>query len=329
MYAATPSTSAGVVAESDRRRHHGICRVCSRSRWSVAQVCRRRDCPGYAPIWAGDQRRKLYENLIAYGEGTVRMGALTAPGQAVLPWDREHCASLGSHKCSGALGCRVDRGAAAAWNEAAPEMWRRLNRRVSQQVKREHGRAAWLLVRVWELQHRGVLHVHPVLAYGSYAERVTADRYFDLVDELAPQYGFGFSDRKESAKPARAAAAYLSAYFVTGKKEKAQLHVSVMSNAMPRSIIHVSTRLTQRTGCTMRELRFRRFVWRLADRAGCSPTEARTIALLAKAGTLDLSVDAFTPSPRMLAQILGRTPPPPVAGRDGSAPLNRPAPANA
>ena len=34
-----------------------------------------------------------------------------------------------------------------------------------------------------------------------------------------------------------------------------------MARDMPRSIIHVSTELTQRTGVTMRELRFRRFVW--------------------------------------------------------------------
>lgn len=33
---------------------------------------------------------------------------------------------------------------------------------------------------------------------------------------------------------------------------------------MPRSIVHLSSRLTQATGCTMRELRFRRFVWSVA-----------------------------------------------------------------
>ncbi|MEA2494104.1 MAG: hypothetical protein QOJ29_2015 [Thermoleophilaceae bacterium] len=178
---------------------------------------------------------------------------------------------------------------------------------------------------MWELQHRGALHVHPVVAYGTVRERRAADRYLVLVDELAPKYGFGYSERKKRIMPARAAAAYLSAYFVTGKKEKAQLHVSVMSKEMPRSIIHVSNRLTQATGCTMRELRFRRFVWRIVDRAGCDPEEARTIALLAKAGTLDLTIDAFVPSPRLLARVLGRTPPP-MAGHDGLAPLNRPAP---
>ena len=30
---------------------------------------------------------------------------------------------------------------------------------------------------------------------------------------------------------------------------------------MPSSIVHVSVKLTQETGCTMRLLRFRRFVW--------------------------------------------------------------------
>jgi hypothetical protein len=114
------------------------------------------------------------------------------------------------------------------------------------------------------MQHRGVLHVHPVLAYGTYAERRAADRYLDLVDELAPHYDFGFSERKRRVMPARAAAAYLSSYFVTGKKEKITLQKSVLAEGMPRSIIHVSIKLTQATGCTMRELRFRRFVWRVA-----------------------------------------------------------------
>jgi hypothetical protein len=39
------------------------------------------------------------------------------------------------------------------------------------------------------------------------------------------------------------------------------LHESVTTRDMPRSIVHVSTRLTQATGVTMRELRFRRFAW--------------------------------------------------------------------
>jgi hypothetical protein len=149
-----------------------------------------------------------------------------------------------------------------------------------------------------------------VLAYGTYAERRAADRYLDLVDQLAPHYGFGYSERRRRVMPARAAAAYLSSYFVTGRKEKLSLQKSVLADSMPRSIIHVSVKLTEKTGCTMRELRFRRFVWLVADRCSCEVIEARTIALLAIAGEPDLSVDSFTPSPRMLAFVLGRRPPP-------------------
>jgi hypothetical protein len=247
-----------------RRRPSGICRACGRSRWGLALICRRRDCPGYAPIWAGDQRRKLFENLTAYPGATVRLGAVTAPGKAELPWDSEHCRALGEHTCSGGLGCRVVPDAAKAWNAEASERWSALNRTAYQRVQRELGLTPWVLARVWEMQHRGVLHVHPVLAYGTIIERQAADRYLELVDKLAAHYGFGYSERKRRLMPARAAAAYLSSYFVTGKKEKVALHRSVMDPEMPRSIVHVSVKLTQATGCTMRELRFRRFVWRVA-----------------------------------------------------------------
>lgn len=247
-----------------RRRPTGICSACSRSRWGLSLICRRRTCPGYGPIWAGDQRRKLFENLDAYEGAAVRLGAVTAPGKLLLPWDLDHCRLLGDHRCSGELGCRVNPDLAKAWNDTASEQWSRLNRTAYQRVQRELGLKPWVLARVFEMQHRGVLHVHPVLAYGTYAERRAADRYLDLVDELAPHYDFGFRERKRRVMPARAAAAYLSSYFVTGKKEKITLQKSVLAEGMPRSIIHVSIKLTQATGCTMRELRFRRFVWRVA-----------------------------------------------------------------
>jgi hypothetical protein len=99
---------------------------------------------------------------------------------------------------------------------------------------------------------------------------------------------------------------------VTGGKGKEALQQSVLSPDMPRSIIYVSTKLTQETGVTMRELRFRRFVFHIARRCLCDVEEARTIALLAQSDALDLRVDAFSPSPRLLASVLGREPPPRV-----------------
>lgn len=248
------------------RRPKGRCRACGRTRWTEAKTCRRRTCVGYAPVWAGDQRTKLFDNLKAVpdlGElATQRVGlvTVTAPGAEVLPWDSQHCAGLGVHRCSGTLGCRVDPEAAEVWNASAPDGWRRLHRRAYQRTKQRFPRF-WLPARVWELQKRGVLRVHAVVPLGSGMERAAAAFYVQELHALAARYGFGYVDRKLEGASAKAAAAYLSSYFVTGKREKAQLHESVMSPAMPRSIVHVSNRLTQHTGITMRELRFRRFVW--------------------------------------------------------------------
>lgn len=65
---------------------------------------------------------------------------------------------------------------------------------------------------------------------------------------------------------ARGAAAYLSSYFVKGPAWKMTLWESVTSGAMPKSIVRVSKDLTQRTRCTMRNLRWKRavfFIWGL------------------------------------------------------------------
>ncbi len=156
-----------------------------------------------------------------------------------------------------------------------------------------------------------MLHAHAVLGFSTAAEIAAAHCYVGALKELGPQYGFGHIDGHLSKQvmPARAAAAYLSAYFVTGKTRKATLQQSVMYRGMPRSIIYVSPVLTQETGVTMRELRFRRFVWFLARGAGCSLDEAREIAGRSLAGTLDLDTDEYAASPRLLAQLLGREPP--------------------
>ena len=73
---------------------------------------------------------------------------------------------------------------------------------------------------------------------------------------------FGYVSINLRPQSAAAAAAYLSSYFVTGKSEKTRLQESVKHPALQRRrIIWLSPKLTQRTGVTMRELRFRRYVW--------------------------------------------------------------------
>jgi hypothetical protein len=212
-------------------------------------------------IWAGDQRQKLFRNLDAL-PGEILLGAVTAPGAADLPWEAGACSGLGTHEHSGRLGCRVDPAKARQWNESAPGEWRRLHRRAYQDTVKRCGRGSvWLVARVWEMQTRGVLHVHPVLAYGTARQRTGARFYVARLAELASSCGFGFVERKVKPQPAVHAAAYLSSYFVKGRRGKATLWESARSEAMPRSIVHVSVRLTQETGCTMRLLRFAQFVW--------------------------------------------------------------------
>lgn len=245
-------------------------------------MCRSRRCPGYSHIWAGDQRQKLFRNLEAF-EGDVLISAVTAPGSDLLPWNASVCSALGEHKHSGTLGCRVDSAAAAAWNREAPEKWRRLHRRTYQEtVARVGPGSVVLLARVWELQARGMLHAHPVLGYGTATQMAGARCYLSRLAELAPSYGFGFVEKRIKRMPAENAAAYLSSYFVKGRRGKMALWESVMSSAMPRSIIHVSTKLTMRTGCTMRVLRLKRALYVLW-RASLPLEEVRAVAGLLKA----------------------------------------------
>lgn len=72
----------------------------------------------------------------------------------------------------------------------------------------------------------------------------------------------------------------------------------------------------------MHELRFRRFVWFLANRTGADLDGL--IAEEHRAGTLDRRRDRFIPSPRLLAQVLGtHRGGPPLQGA-----IRRPAPAS-
>ena len=184
-------------------------------------------------MWAGDQRQKLFRNLEAFG-GDVLVGAVTAPGADVLGWDEENCLALGTHKHSGLLGCRVRERSADPWNRSAPDHWRRLHRRAYQESVREFGPGSVALVaRVWEMQTRGVLHVHPVLGYATARQKAGARAYLARLAQLAPGYGFGFVHHKRRLA-AQNAAAYLSSYFVKGRHGKTALWESVRSPAMPR-----------------------------------------------------------------------------------------------
>jgi len=118
-----------------------------------------------------------------------------------------------------------------------------------------------LLTRAFEQQRRGVLHVHAVVGRATPGEKVSAACYAERLRQLAPSYGFGMVDVPAArAWHAREAAAYISSYLSTGKGAKRTLGETVMSDQLPRSVIHVDTVLTLETGVTMRALRLRRLL---------------------------------------------------------------------
>lgn len=239
----------------------GTCRACGRLVYNGSAHCTNRRCIRFGPIWAKDQRTKIFRNLEACKSERVRMGSFTAPGTKRLPFDQTHCTHPQGERCSGTRGCKVSERAAADWNTAMPKVWRELHRRAYTKTIRRHGsKNLRMLLRVYELQKRGVLHVHPLFAYETPAQRAAVDSYFATVAPLAVAYGFG-SQHEEITLNRMEAAAYLSSYFAGGPNRKVELTESVQSNAMPRSIIHVSVLLTQQTGITMRNLRRRRLHW--------------------------------------------------------------------
>jgi hypothetical protein len=240
--------------------------------------CRRRQCPGYAATWARDTMRKIRENLRAY-EGLVCMCTLTAPGvDAGLPWDRENCTHGAYVKCGRDYGCKVLPAAATLWNEKSRGYWRELNRvcklRADRAVNRlGHEYKGGLLMYEWELQKRGVWHLHFVLGMETPVERLWAFEYVKAMRELGPSKLFGFVDGKplHSPQSAEKAAGYLSKYLAKWN-EDGSFEVTETVKAAGRSLLnYVSRRLTGKSGVTMRVLRHVRIAW--AWREGLLPDD--------------------------------------------------------
>jgi hypothetical protein len=193
------------------------------------------------------------------------MFTVTAPGSDVYPFDPELCVRRPVHRCSGAIGCRVNLDAARDFNRRAGKWWSELHRTAKVRADRATGHKRTILARVWEKQKRGLAHVHGVVAAGSPNELAWAREYVTALRELAPSKGFGFVDgwHKVGRKvwPGEQAGAYLSSYFVRGRGRKAPLTENVLADDLPRLVVFVSRGLTAKTGCTMRNLRLVRRVW--------------------------------------------------------------------
>ena len=252
------------------------CDYCDALYPAVLSRHRSRLCPGYSKMWARDMMRKIRVNLRGYGGLTCAI-ALTAPGEdAGLVWDRTRCRHPKGERCGGPKGCVVVEGAAAIWNAGSRRWWRELNRICKQRADRvirrlgAKGRGG-ILMYEWELQKRGVWHLHLILGMQTAAERVWAIEYAKALSEVGPCKGFGYVDRKplRSPQPAEQSALYLSKYLAKWHAE-GEFEITETVRSAGRTLLnYTSQKLTGRTGCTMRALRNARIVW--AWREGLIP----------------------------------------------------------
>ena len=222
---------------------------CTRPRAGGRRCRSRSKCLTCGTLWAGDTRRKLLANVTAY-DGAVSIITITAPGADVLPWDES--------------GRRIRSAERYRWNRSAPARWRALHRAASQIARRRAGKFS-MLARTWEYQARGALHVHVLTGVETAAEMSGANIYAQALTELAPAYGFGYVDRGKSTNgvrhleviPAARAARYVAKYLSPLSAEgKPMLSETVTQPDVPGHVAHVSTKLTLKTGVTMRYLRW-------------------------------------------------------------------------
>lgn len=225
--------------------------------------CGSRYCAACGARWEKDQRIRAVA-AAEHLSGGVALLSVTAPGNA---WFTDHARDGG----------RTRREEVREWNETARDRWRRLHLRASKEPRRWarlHGSDWGLLFRAWEYQKRGLLHVHPVLPWGSYVERTATRRYLRNLWSLAREEGFGFVlggdaeeapgwDRPPRVKPADRAAAvrYVASYVSSVGGRKGGMASVAKRTATRGSVLHVSRRLTAASGVTMTTLRARRRIW--------------------------------------------------------------------
>jgi hypothetical protein len=196
---------------------------------------------------------------------------LTPPGVewagGRLRWDKRRCTEKGPHVCSGNKGCKPSSWETAVWNLLARGHWRRLRAEIERRVKRELGYGTVLLIRAWELQARGLLHVHFVLGYSTPREKQAADLFAKILHEMESdeRETFGF-DHGEPMRP-ESAGVYVASYFAKKRHGKLTIHDTVASGAVPRCPVYVAIWLSRASGLSMRNLRLRRFAHHLREKA--------------------------------------------------------------
>jgi hypothetical protein len=257
----------------------GCCPDCHRP-FGPFGTCRRRDCPRYLPLWCGDTVAWVQENAKALAEdGRIDLVTLTAPGVDYLPWDRDRCLHEPGVACSGKLGCTVIAPVLEYWNRTAPARLTSLLNAAHERVRRRYGwrRPGWL--GIWETQRRGALHAHMLFAS---KDRAYVVALVAALRDLTPLHVFGGVDLtkctvKAGERHSRGAAyLYKTVRYVTKAAadgpERRELVAMLSGPLAGRPFMRASPKLTTSTYATMRNLRYRRYLFvrgRVTDRLPC------------------------------------------------------------
>jgi hypothetical protein len=262
----------------------------------LGRTCKRRSCRICGQRWARNVYVVLSRNLDCVG--AVVMVTLTAPGEDVLPWDRELCTHGPGVDCAGKRGCKVQARALREWAGGGPAyvtddgveygrggdvaQWRW---KQAHDVARKAAPDARLLARVWEPQRRGVPHLHVILAAGRPCDRIAANAYARALVAAAPRYGWGPQHRIGKPQSGADAARYLASYLTGRNSRKASIRENIADRRLPSSLVYVSADLTRITGVTMRRLRLVRW-FRAATRGRCGYPVVREVRARNRAGRI-------------------------------------------
>ena len=160
----------------------------------------------------------------------------------------------------------------------------------------------------FERQRRGVLHVHPVLGFATPAERHAAYLYAGYLEKFAAQYGFGFTERRLRKLSSKAAAGYLFKYFVTGKKARSRYR-----SRCRRRTCRTRSFTSRTSSLNAAVSRCASFAFAGSSGSSRALPERHSMKLARSPRNRHSNPRSFSrclpPSPRHIAQILGREPP--------------------
>lgn len=250
--------------------------------------CKKRTCEHCGDLWAGDVKVMLLQNLNDGYGGPVDMVTITAPGRDVLP-----------HLVAEDGRLEVAQDAAEAWNLSAPGRWSAMWGVAKYLLRRRGVEVPLLLGYVIAYQRRGVIHYHLALAADT-AGRRHANHSFVAVlkgtaealvrfgarprtlerktvgsSGLAVEHGFGFVSLEAARYGSAGVAGYFCKYVAKdGESGRPEIAETVQRVEVgKRRVVYVSSKLTARTRCTMRNLRLRRYYWHGGGRLDCVTVE--------------------------------------------------------